>query len=271
MTAEAEIIRDLAFEAVTPADLHAGHRYAWRKPDGTLEEVDLTDDLPAFRTGAVTVLDVASFTAYWEKHSDSGSAIYASQETGRIAAVLDDHFGADEDAARWRKHRLTLALELTDPWKTWLAMDGKLMPQVQFAEFLEDNYADIAPGGAVKAADLLEVAQQFHATTKVEFGAGSRLSSGETRLEYTEATTASGGRKGEIKVPNEFDLAIKPYDDCPPAKVVTARFRYRTTPEGLRLAYRLNHPERIRQQAVRDITAAVAEACGQLVLLGTPG
>lgn len=273
MTAtENEIIRDLALEAARPALLEHGKRYAWRKPDGSIAQVDLSEDTPTWRTGHATVADVTSFAAYWTKHCDDGSEIYADLARGRVTAVLDAHQSPhDSDyPARWQQHRVTLALELTLPWQAWTAADGQLMGQTAFAEFLEDNYRDIAPGAPVKAADLLEIAQQFHTTTKVEFGAGTRLASGQTRFEYTETVAARAGTKGDITVPSEFDLAIAPYDDCPDS-VITARFRYRAGQNGLQLGYKLNQPERVRQDAVRAIVARVAEETSRAVLLGTPG
>lgn len=267
---EAEVIRDLAFKAAVPAVLIAGARYAWRNEDGTLTEADLTGDMPARKTGTVTVRDVASFAAYYNKHSDDDSEVFADIGEATVTAVLDAHHGAEEYAARWQQHRVVLALQETLPWQRWLEFDRQMRPQVAFAEFLEDNYRDIAPGGTVKAADLLEIAQSFQATTKADFVSGQRLSSGEFELTMAEQTTASAGRKRNITIPAEFDLAIRPYEDCDP-KVVAARFRYRAGPDGLKLGYFLNDPARHAEQAVKDIAAKVSAAIsGKTIMLGVP-
>src|SRR4029077_18718642 len=96
----------------------------------------------------------------------------------------------------------------------------------EFAEFLEDNARDVAADGPVSAADLLEVAQEFHAHTRVNFSKGTRLATGQTQLTYVEDVQATAGSRGEIVIPSEFALAIVPYEACAPA-VVPARFRCR--------------------------------------------
>ena len=49
-----------------------------------------------------------------------------------------------------------------------------------------------------------------------------------------------------------------------------ARIRYRTA-DGLKLGYFLNSPERVRQDAVKQVTAKAAEAIGAAIMQGQPG
>jgi len=143
-----------------------------------------------------------------------------------------------------------------------------MMPQVTFAEHLEDNYRDLAPGGPVSAADFLEIAQRFQATTKADWKGGTRLATCELQFSYEESTQATGGPK-RIEIPSQFALMITPYEDCPPG-VITARFRYRLSPsDGLKLGYFLDQPERVRQDAVAAIAARAGEDCGTEIMRGT--
>lgn len=272
---EAEVVRDLALEAAKPEVLDAGNFYAWRKPDGNIAQVDLTDAYPAFKEGTVTVRDVRSFAAYFAKHADSDSEVFADTDSASVTAVLDAHRGAEAaaegsgDAARWQQHRLVLQLQETLPWRTWLAMNGHPVPQARFAEFLEDNYRDLAPDGKVKAADLLEMAQSFQSVTKLEFDSGQRLSSGDTELTFRETSNNTAGKERKIAIPTEFDLAIAPFDDCAEA-LITARFRHRREGAQLFMLYVLNNPDRHREAAVKEITGQAAEAIGREILLGQP-
>jgi uncharacterized protein YfdQ (DUF2303 family) len=143
------------------------------------------------------------------------------------------------------------------------------MGQVTFAEFLEDNYRDLLSGGSVSAADFLEMAQSFQATTKTAFSAGNRLQSGATQLVFTEETTASGGHQRKIEIPAEFELAIKPYEDCAEAEI-KARFRYRAKDGHLVMLYVLNDPARHAEAAVREIAAQVAAEADRPVMIGVP-
>lgn len=262
----AETVRDLAFRAFQPVELAAGKRYAFRKPDGAVHEVDLSGELPALKAGTVIVRDVASFAAYYKKHASDASAVFADSDQATVTAVLDAH---GEDYADWQQHRAVLALQVTEPWKTWLEHDRQFMPQVAFAEFLEDNYRDLDPDGPVKAADLLEAAQQFEAVVKVEYGSASRLRSGDVTVRRIETTEQGSGKKGYVQFPEEMDLLLKPYEDCEDA-AIAARLRFRAEPGGLKLGYFLNQPERVRRDAVQQVTAKAAEALGVPVMQGKP-
>ena len=163
---EAEIVRDLAYQAVRPALLERGNQYAWITRDGALVEADLSDKMPAMKDGTVIVRDVESFGVYYDKHADDDSEVFADLDAGTITAVLDAHHSADWaargltlDDARWQQHRLVLALKPTLPWVTWTAQNRKPMTQIDFADFLEDNRRDLDPDGGITAADFLELAQ----------------------------------------------------------------------------------------------------------------
>lgn len=267
---EAEIVADLAQQAHRPVELKIGTRYGYRTGEGEFDQIDLTSELPPFKTGTVLVRDVASFASYYKAHADDDSEVFADIEAGTVTAVLDAHRGGD-GGPRWQKHRLTLALKATPAWVTWTEHDNKAMSQQEFAEFLEDNRRDLDPAGPVDAASFLEIAQSFQAQTKVDFESGHRLSTGEIQLVYKETTTGTAGRVHKIEIPTEFTLAIAPFDDCANGKI-NARFRYRVSNQhGVVFMYVLDNPDRHAQDAVREIVAKVSEAIGELeIMRGTP-
>ena len=267
----AEVVRDLAFAAAKPATVHAGNIYAYLTDALQVVTLDLTADAyldyPKRKAGTVIVRNVASFAHYYAKHSGAESEVYANLDAGTFTAVIDAHGPAHEDV-NWQQHRLMLQLEQTLPWKTWLSRDRKWQSQQEFAEFLEDNARDVT-GKRVTAADLLEVAQHFQAHTKVSFTQGQRLATGQTQLTYVEEIDAKAGQRGTVEIPAEFDLAILPYEDCPP-KIIAARFRYRLTNGELKLGYFLNDPARTAREACDEIAVKLAEACGVTVMHGQP-
>lgn len=267
----AEVIRELAFSAGEPNQLEPGYVYAWLA-NGQVHKIDLTGDeyleYPRRKRGTVTVQNAASFAHYYAKHSSGFSEVFADLDAGTFTAVLDAHGPEGEDVA-WQQHRLVLQLQQTLPWKTWLSRDRRMMPQQEFAEFVEDNARDVAAGGKVTAADLLEVAQSFQANTQVKFTSGKRLASGQTQLTYTEEIAAKAGNRGTIEIPAEFDLGIVPFDDCLPMRV-GARFRYRLDCGELKLGYFLNDPARIAREAVKAIAQDLAAETGVIVMLGQP-
>jgi uncharacterized protein YfdQ (DUF2303 family) len=267
---EAEVVRDLAVRTAEPTVVTAGSRYVWLSRDdighAKLVELDLTDDEPARKAGVVSVVDVASFAAYYAKHSDIDSEVFADLDRATITAVLDAN---KNEGPRWQQHRLVLVMQLTEPWKTWTEHDRQFMAQQVFAEFLEDNFRDVDPAGPVKAADLLTAAQMFEATIKVDYGSASRLTTGAVTVKRIETVEQNTSRKGYLEYPEEVDLLIKPYTDADD-EPISARLRHRTPADGLKLGYFLNQPERVRREAVEAVVAKTAAAIARPIMLGRP-
>jgi uncharacterized protein YfdQ (DUF2303 family) len=286
-TAAAEVVRDLATQAAEPSRLDLDGYYVLALPGGRVETIDLTGDkyraFPRRKTGIVTVRNVASFGRYYAKHADENSEVFADLDQGTVTAVLDAHRGraADDgdadmgagEGARWQQHRLVLALQLTQSWKDWTGHDRQLMGQQDFAEFLEEHARDIDPGGTVTAADLLEAAQHFQAKIKVAITSGKRLRDGQTQFEYMEQIESAGRPapdRGTIEMPSEFDLAVKPYEDCDGQPVaVRVRFRIRDD-KKLALGYFINDPARVAREAVAEVVAKLEAECGVTVMHGQP-
>ena len=247
-----------------------------------MQKIDLTGDqyrdFPKRKTGTVTVRNVTSFARYYAKHADVDSEVFADLDQGTVTAVLDAHRAqeavgtGDADAARWQQHRLILGLQLTQPWKDWTACNKRWMGQEAFAEFLEEHARDIDPGGSVTSADLLESAQHFKANLKVAITSSRRLRDGQVQFEYTEHVESAGRSacKGLIEMPSEFDLAIKPYEDCDTAPVAV-RLRYRITDDkSLALGYFMNDPDRVVREAAADVVEVLQAACSVTVMHGQP-
>jgi uncharacterized protein YfdQ (DUF2303 family) len=263
-------IADLATCATEPSALELG-KYYTVIAGGQLHKVDLTGDQyqaqPRRKIGATAVRDVASFAAYWAKHRrDSISEVYANRDALAVVAVLDAH-GADPDATGWAQHRLVLGLKHSAAFMAWKSGDARDMTQEEFAEFLEDNRADIA---SPPAAEMLEVAQSIQAATKVDFSAGYRLADGQRRLSYTETVESRAGTKGELAIPAEIRVRLPVFDGAEVADELTARFRHRIVNGQLRLSYRLDRPDDVVSSAFEGIVAEVGEACATTVLRGQP-
>jgi uncharacterized protein YfdQ (DUF2303 family) len=285
-TAAAEVVRDLATQAARPHRLDLGNYYAIALPGGRIETIDLTGDryrdFPRRKAGTFTVRNVASFKRYWDRHHDEDSEVFADLDAGTVTAVLDAHRGNNEEdegvaadeGARWQQHRLILALQLTRPWQDWTARDRTWMSQQDFAEHLEEHARDVDPGGTITAADLLESAQHFKATLKVAITNSMRLRDGQTQFEYTEQIESAGrsapNHRGTIEMPGEFDLAIRPYDDCQ-AQPIAVRLRYRILDsKKLALGYFMNDPARVAREAVAEVVAKLEAECGVQVMHGQP-
>lgn len=263
-----EAISDLARGAAGSEQLEPGTIHAFMLGD-QVELVDLTADQyrthPVRKRGTVRVSDVASFGGYWGKHSTAGtSEVYADRAARTVTAVLDAH---GPDWAGWQQHRLVLTLEYSDALKAWLERDGKVMDQESFAEFLDDQRADIREPSA---ADMLEIAQTIQGTSKVDWQAGHRLVDGQRRIGYLETNTATAGQKGELVIPTQIVIGVQVFDGSEVAHALTARFRHRVEGGRLRLLYKLDRPGEVVTSAFDAAVGVLGEACGAAVLRGTP-
>lgn len=261
----AQTIVDTALRTAPPAELQPGKFYAFHTPEG-VQKVDLTGeeyrDTPARKRGTTTVRDAASFLAYWTKHHDDNSEVYADSERLTVTAVLDAN---TPDSARWAGHRLHLALRPTTAWQQWTQQDGQLMRQEEFAEFLEDHLPELLEPSS---ADMLEIAQSFQAAVKVDFQSATRLSSGQRQFQFVETQTSKAGQKGQLNVPEAFTIGLVPFEGSEGYKL-TARLRHRIGQNGLQLGYKLERPDEVRKTAFADVVKAVGEQIDTAVMNGT--
>jgi uncharacterized protein YfdQ (DUF2303 family) len=263
---EAQAIINTAVRTLTPHELEPGSVYAFNTPTG-VHEVDLTGpeytgELPR-KTGRTLVRDAASFLTYYAKHKDDATEIYSDVEQLSVTAVLDAH-SADEPG--FGEHRLHLALRRTKAWQEWLDLDGKLVDQDRFANFLEDHLVHLVDPDA---ATMLEIAQSIKATTKAEFQSSSRLQSGERKFAFVEDTKASAGAKGDLAIPETFKIAVPPFEGAD-VYSMTARFKYRLGGGQLALGFKLEQPEERVKAAFADVLGEIASGVDTPILNGTP-
>ncbi|MFE4718364.1 DUF2303 family protein [Streptomyces sp. NPDC056728] len=260
-------IAALAQQALTPTEVTAGNVYLVATSDGSVRTIDLTGPehtgTLARKSGTTTVRDADSFLTYYAKHHDDATEVYSDVEKLTVTAVLDAH---QADTARFGEHRLVLALRRTKAWSEWLHLDGHLVDQEQFANFLEDHLVNLVDPDA---ATMLEIAQSIKATTKAEFQSGTRLQSGERKFVFTEDTKASAGSKGDLTIPETFKIAVPPFEGAD-AYSMTARFKYRISGTGLTLGFKLEQPEERAKAAFADVLKAIAADVTTPVLNGSP-
>jgi uncharacterized protein YfdQ (DUF2303 family) len=259
-------IIDTAVATVAPQALTLGGYYVVRTATG-IEHVDLTgdrwSDAPARKRGITVVRDARSFAAFWDKHSEDSSEVYADADQLTVTAVLNADGPA---AADWGDHRLRLELRETDAWKQWAAHDGKLLPQEAFAEFIEDHLPEILEPAA---AEMLEIAQSIQATTSAEFQSGTRLATGERQFKFVEQTTTKAGQRGDLTIPETFVIGLVPFEGSEGYKI-TARLRYRIVDAHLRMGYKLDRPQDVRKKAFEDVVSVIDGGIEATILSGTP-
>ena len=207
---------------------------------------------PRRAIGTVQVHTAASFLDAIQRLTITPPTVYVDEDAMSLTAVLNDD---DAGGNGWRDHRVALALRRTPPWEAWLKGQG-LGDQQRFAERIEDGELEIV---APTPAEMLELAQTFHATTEAKFKSGTRLSSGQTQFVYEEEVKATGGvSPGSITIPERFSIKVRPFVGSDPFGV-EARFRYRLKGGDLQMGYELIRAEDVEREAFLDVVKLVIE------------
>lgn len=225
---------------------------------------------PSRRTGTVQLKDVGSLLMYCAdmngadvERAVSFGYIYADPDNRRITAVFNDHRGVTPG---WRDHRAEFKAEFTAEFKKWMDNNAKQFTQSEFAEFIEDNMADITEPAATA---MLEMATTIQAKTDINFSSAKRLQNGQVQLQYTEAIDARAGANGAMEIPKEFALGLRIFKNGEGYKL-KARLKYRLHGGTVKFWYELDRPERSIEDAFTGYVATLREKSGYQVLIGTP-
>jgi uncharacterized protein YfdQ (DUF2303 family) len=228
-------------------------------------DLEKYNEAPFRKKGTVTVFDAESLNKLLIDNADAGDiTVYVNPDANRpaIVAVLN---GSGPDGPGWGDFRVSIGFRETPQWAKWKAIDGKLLPQVDFAEFVEENLGDVAtPDGAT----MMEIVTYLQATRSVEFRSGIRLSNGLVQFTNNENIDAKVG-SGNVEVPETFTLALSPIFGVRPF-AITARFRYRIEDRKLKLGFKLQRVEDVMATIIRDIESEIVLPEGAAKVYGVP-
>ncbi len=295
----AAVIADLSHKATKATELQNGRIYAVVDGDEVklLETPGFADqhrderaDRPFRVSRKVTLLNVDSFVDYLARnttrgevelrklndkpkdfdqlpssvgidylHGDGSIELWADIDARTVTAILDGIDG-------WRLHTAALQLRTSREWNEWLKIDGQLLPQVEFAEFIDGHMSTIAtPDGA----KLLDICQTLQATTTANFKQQSILSNGQRTFKWEETVEARAGQNGELTIPGDLTLVLRPFQGAAGVPIL-ARFRYRQNDKGLRIGVKLVEPDVVLEQAFDLVVTQVQEQVPVHVNRGRP-
>ena len=246
-----QAVIDAAREGIALLPVKPSETPVFVKADG--EVVDLRRYLPTpeRKAGTVIVFNAASFNQAIAANKGAGNVtVYVDRNPDNplIDAVLNGH---GPEGPGWGDFRVRIAFRPTPQWKKWKAIDGKMMGQTEFAEFIEENVGDIQePSGAT----MLEVSSQLQVTRTTGFRRAVSLSSGVVQLEHAQTDDV---KAGQFSVPEKLLLALVPMQGGAPY-AVPARFRYRLEDGKLRLGIRLERIEDLMDRVLEDVMAGIA-------------
>lgn len=224
--------------------------------------------LPGHISQRVQLYSTASFIDYVNGYKADDTVVFADPNDNSLCSVINYHktpivgkSSEDEKALQpapalpdYADHRALMSIPFSEQWKRWSGIDGKALSQAEFAEFLEENYMDVA---TPDHATLLEIVSTLQAKNDVAFGSAIKLQNGETQFTYTEKIEGKG--KGELAVPSEFKLSI-PIHFEGAAKDIRCFLRYRIPSGVLSFIVKINRRELLQKEAFTALVQEIGKA-----------
>ncbi len=278
------------------------------KPNGSVEKMtaDFFDDYrphPKRREGTASFTRIESLIDHVNRFSSPESALFAIDDMTkpRLTAVLDYHervnepvsIGAvthnEEAKPAFGVHRATFAFPLSPEWLAWNAMNKKAMDNIDFAEFLEDHFVEVAYvhantvlhedidkllGAYGRASlgtpnSLFALTEGLTIAEHVVVGAHTKLANGASQLTIkTEQTGAVNARGETVEVPAAFIINIPIFAHGEPQQIAV-RLRTRTT-GGLKFFYELWGIDRVFERAFSEACHKASDLTGLPLFYGTP-
>lgn len=205
---------------------------------------------PKYIKQTVTIETADSLVDYVNRYKGADTVLFAEISSNRIVALIDYHA---PDQAAHVSHRAKLELPFSEEWQLWTKVSGKLMAQLEFARFLEENAADVR---APDAGELLDACRDLQVRRKVNFTKAVRTASDNENFEYAEETNATT-KKGDLELPTRFQLGLPVYfGDA--EREVFAFLRWRLDEGSLTLGIQLHRIEHVRQAVFKQIVLDVA-------------
>lgn len=270
MTTEAEIVADLAREATKAHTIEINGRHYLVKPDGTSAEEILDPHgfkvaKPARVRASPALVSKDAFTEYGGRFKTPSTVVFAEPTSDSFQAIFDYHANAEEPG--FRDHNAGLRLQRSEQWMRWTKYSGHLIPQEEFAIFLQENLPDISsPDGST----ILELAEDMSAKTEIKFRRAVRRKSGDIFFEYGEETSAKSKSGEGLEVPSQFTLSIPIYYGEPTTNIA-AWLRYKIDGGALKFGYELHRPLFVQQAVFEQIALDIGSRLDCPVYMGVSG
>lgn len=234
-------------------------------PDG-MNVVDLEKYAasPTSIRQTVELHNLEDFTSLVNRFKNDASIIFVSPNLkslaggGTLATAVIDYHG--KDAPAWGNNTITLKARASLAYEKLMALDGKLLPQPDFAVAIEDVSAFAS---SIPRADLLEIAQTLRLTSKGDFSNFNDEASGSVDFRYNLQVNASAGTSVERKltVPAQVSFKVAVLDGLDPVDV-PVKLLYRTpnsTNDKVQMGFKILDRAWIEDAALQQVASTISE------------
>lgn len=227
--------------------------------------------------GRAELLTVQSFVAHVDRFKSVATAIFATDNG--LLAVYDYH---QRGEPAYGDHRAMFAYPRSKAWKAWKAVDGKVLDQRAFAEWLEAHAEDVLGAGGDTSAherlsalglkigaqsDIVGLARGLNIRVESEVADTQTLATGAMTVSYS---TEIKGEKGQpLTVPSGFVVAI-PVLEEDAAYPLPVRLRFRVEGQRVKWSMHLLGADDVERDAIKLALDHVAKATGVPIYHGSP-
>ncbi|PYJ07641.1 MAG: hypothetical protein DMF06_15020 [Verrucomicrobia bacterium] len=243
-------------------------------PDGFKAEIheELLENPPR-KKGVIRLHDTESFIKFVKQEGSLASCriyIEADYQEGNIGftAIINDH---ETEKPNWRDYRALYQPQQSVEWQRWISHAGKMLPQADFAQFLEGNNKDITSvEGMPTGAQVLAMALNFESKQEVIVKSAIRTQSGTVTFAYSDHEDANTIERMEMY--KGFSLGLAPFFNGQGFRLDT-RLKYKHMPNLGKVLfwYELDRPDLILEKATQAMIEKVKNDAGFPIFYGSPG
>lgn len=243
---------------------------------------------PLRRIGTSTHQTIGSFIDHVLRFANDDTAVFADPKplAPSLTAVLDYHpEGGNVEEAAFGKHRSVYAAPLSAEWKAWVAKNGAVFSQAEFAGFLEERLLDVVvvtgetadeglrqlaaeiQGAYASPSQLMKLSRGLEVNVDSVVKEVLTLDTGEIDIKYTEQHKDGAG--APMKVPNLFAIQI-PVFYAGHVYRIPVRLRYRVSGGRVTWSYQLVRIDRVFDDAFGEVIEQVRTNTTAQVFVGSP-
>jgi len=266
--------------AVEPAVMPLGASTAIAlPPNWRLEQAENMLPFPLRARAQIRLRSLGDFLAYVERYRCPSSIVFVNPEPGAVAsgqtlatAIIDYHDPEThtEGTAGWCEHIAEFAPAPSPAYELLCQIDGKILPQEEFAQRLRD-LARFCTSHA--AADLLEIVGTLTLTSRGDYASITDDISGSVRLGYDiQVDARAGSATRSLEIPRTIHFGVPIFLGDEDTRDITAELLYRVPKQaGGQVQLGIRMPERrwLEDELTRSLAASIREKSGLLTVVGT--
>lgn len=203
------------------------------KAEGVKSYLDQYRKKPERRKGTISALDIDSFASLTNRFKAENSAVFQRSShsennfTASLQAILNyNPEGPKNDDADNRDHKVEYHFPLSEELKTWLKANKQPFNAKEFAEFLEDNIADLVVAAPDKfetkfgdngvpvfatPSKIMELSRGIEVRVDERVTQAFRVSDGSFNMQFTTENKDALG--APLKLPEWFCLGIRVFEN----------------------------------------------------------